>query len=717
MPADFFSRFPLGEVDLPFHDIVSFIHINNIAKIPVTAETIARRSQLDPVISKVISYVLHGWPQEWQQLKHVPEAFRSFFLQRNNFTNVRQCLVIGSRVVIPTCLRPLVLSELHGAHQGVVKMKMIARRFVWWPSLNSDIEKLCQQCIKCNEFQRMAPATQIHPNPWPAKPWEVLHTDLEGPFLNCNFLILIDAHSRWVEVKQLKKTDAAHVISKLKSIFVQNGIPKIIVSDNGPQFIAGEFSDFCRQNAIVHRTVSPYHARSNGLAERVIQTFKNFMLKTQHEGTVKDRIRQFLLQYRVTPHSFTDQAPSEMLMGRLLRTRINATHPEDTKTLKAQQKSAESGSSIDRDFVIGEPVWIVDFRRTGKAPLWLQGIVTKVVAPCTYEITCGTSIFTRHVDHIRKCFPLNPKNTPIFGQGSQDLDMAAGYDNLGTQHTLVNTRIPRTALENTNLDLGSYTNMSCVPEHFASYPTSMMSSSQPPRHPPLQHVVATQPPHCRTPRGNLHQSRVQRGDVQHSRVQRGDLQQCPPGALVQQRDDNEQARPRSPQMSDSQELFAQQARHAINESNIRQHAQQQLSTNQLRQQAIDKQQLPIVDRPLVSHRDGFHHTDQLLDHSQIQPNSQQQHDVRHHVHQSVGLPNSDSYHHNLANASRFIRQPKDPAVQQHDHRHVSQQADTQEDCCVQTYTVYVSVTTLSVMRHGIDTRETDIKDVTCQSGF
>ena len=89
--------------------------------------------------------------------------------------------------------------------------------------------------------------------------------------------------------------------------------PNVLVSDNGAAFTSNEFADFLIRNGIRHITSSPHHPSTNGLAERAIQTFKQAMRKSS--GSLESRLQNFLFSYRLTPHSTTGQAPSELLGG------------------------------------------------------------------------------------------------------------------------------------------------------------------------------------------------------------------------------------------------------------------------------------------------------------------------------------------------------------------------------------------------------------------
>ncbi len=82
------------------------------------------------------------------------------------------------------------------------------------------------------------------------------------------FLLIIDAQSKWVEVHIMKSSTAKATIENLRVTFAKLGLPKVIVSDNGPCFTSEEFQEFVQRNGISHIKSAPYHPSFNGLVER-----------------------------------------------------------------------------------------------------------------------------------------------------------------------------------------------------------------------------------------------------------------------------------------------------------------------------------------------------------------------------------------------------------------------------------------------------------------
>ena len=67
---------------------------------------------------------------------------------------------------------------------------------------------------------------------------------------------------------------ATKTIELLRSIFATHGLPKKLVSDNGPTSLVQNFNSLWH-NGIRHIRSSPYHPSTNGLAERAVQSLKH----------------------------------------------------------------------------------------------------------------------------------------------------------------------------------------------------------------------------------------------------------------------------------------------------------------------------------------------------------------------------------------------------------------------------------------------------------
>ena len=136
-------------------------------------------------------------------------------------------------MVIPKKLQDRVLEELHDGHLGIVKMKALARSYVWWPNISGQLEELAKACSGCQHNQKMPTKAPLHPWEWATAPWQRIHIDYVGPFQNSMFLVVVDAHSKWLEVIPVSSTTSSSTIEVLHDLFARFGIPEQIVTDNG----------------------------------------------------------------------------------------------------------------------------------------------------------------------------------------------------------------------------------------------------------------------------------------------------------------------------------------------------------------------------------------------------------------------------------------------------------------------------------------------------
>jgi len=133
-------------------------------------------------------------------------------------------------------------------------------------------------------------------------------------------LVVMDAHSRWLEVK-ISSTISEKTIRTPQMLFARYGFPALLVSNNWPHLKSQEFWQFLKGNGIKQITLAPHHPATNGLAERCVESSKNGMKSETEVQSLNIKLAKFLLAYRNAPHSTTGEPSSQLLLGRRLRTR------------------------------------------------------------------------------------------------------------------------------------------------------------------------------------------------------------------------------------------------------------------------------------------------------------------------------------------------------------------------------------------------------------
>ena len=192
---------------------------------------------------------------------------------------------------------------------------------------DAEIEQKVKHCVPCQTHWKKPPLAPLHPWEWPDRPWSRIHIDYAGPFEGRMLLVIVDSHSKWLDVHVTTSSTSAVTIDKLQVTFAALGIPKVIVSDNGSAFTSQEFQAFVKQNGIKHIKTAAYHPASNGLAEWYVQIVKDGLKKITG-GTIESRVARLLSRYRVTPQSTTKVSPAELLFGRKLRTSFDLLRPD-----------------------------------------------------------------------------------------------------------------------------------------------------------------------------------------------------------------------------------------------------------------------------------------------------------------------------------------------------------------------------------------------------
>ena len=168
--ADEMSRLPLSHepADVPMHaDVVcllEFIHSS-----PIAVGMIKHWTDKDALLYPVRRFVSSGWPEFIGDDAELRPYFCGFILW-------------GARVVVPLKARERVIDMIHEGHPGIVRMKMFARNYVWWPKLDQDLESKVQRCVACQSKRRSPAKAPLHLWEYPKRPWSRIHVDYAGPY-------------------------------------------------------------------------------------------------------------------------------------------------------------------------------------------------------------------------------------------------------------------------------------------------------------------------------------------------------------------------------------------------------------------------------------------------------------------------------------------------------------------------------------------------------
>ena len=442
--ADALSRAPTSPVtpmeDDSLQDDAELLASTVISSLPASKQRLgvyADGQKSDPTISRVRWYCQNGWPGKHE----VEPLVKPYWEARCSLTLCDDLLLFDNRIVVPLALQKETIDKIHEGHQGIERCRMRAKSAVWWPGMSKQLMQRVQQCPVCisNSSVRQAP---LMVSSLPKYPWQVVGTDF-FELDRKQYLVVVDYFSRYPEIVKMNSTTSACTIAALKNIFARYGIPEVVRSDNGPQYSSHEFAAFARSYQFHHATSSPLFPQSNGQVERMVQTLKTLLKKSED-------IFQGLLNYRSTPFPWCNLSPAELLMGRKLRTLL----PVTDKQLIPQWNYLREFKSANQKFKDKQKEDYDRRHRTMEMPLipedsevWVTSgqdairgrVVTSTPAPRSYLIDTPSGIIRRNQQHLR-VVPSLPENRSTQNQQTPDTNSSGNHRPPVDPQTRGNTR-------------------------------------------------------------------------------------------------------------------------------------------------------------------------------------------------------------------------------------------------------------------------------------
>lgn len=405
--ADTLSRAYLPE-STPRGDVEAELEtINMTQHVPISADrfgSIRSATEKDKTLQTLIKTILQGWPKNKAD---TPKEIGHYYLFQEELSYQDGIVFRGERAVIPKQLWREITQCIHSSHLGVDGCLRRARECVYWQGMNEQIKSHVQQCDTCHAVDCNQQKETLRPHEMPDRPWAKVGTDL-FTFDNKDYLITVDYYSNFWEIDYLTDTKSTTVIRKLKGHFARQGIPDIVISDNGPQFSSQEFQKFSDHWAFLHKTSSPGYPQSNGKAESAVKTAKRLMRKAQMS---RQDPYLAILDHRNTPTHGLSTSPAQRLLSRhtktLLPTKTSLLQPKIQNSLKElitnqqRQQTYYDRSAKDLDTLKrGDPVRIQPFE---PHKIWRKGTVVEPIDSRSYNVQLESGgVIRRNRRHLRR---------------------------------------------------------------------------------------------------------------------------------------------------------------------------------------------------------------------------------------------------------------------------------------------------------------------------
>ena len=249
----------VGELSKFQTDIQSSKSLENIVASDYLKKTLRLSSSEDSTIKELPGVIRKGWPDKQSEL---PLLIRDFFPFRDELV-IQGILFKENRIYVPDSVKKEILQRIHASHIRVNSCIRRAREsFFFWPNVTCDTSKRISACTICAQLQAKQSKEPLLPHDIPERPWQKVACDL-FEFNHVDYLITVDYYSNFFEVDRLADKQAPEVIRHLKNHFARQGLPDVVMSDNGSPFQSAEFKAFAVAWEFNHITSSPRYSQSN----------------------------------------------------------------------------------------------------------------------------------------------------------------------------------------------------------------------------------------------------------------------------------------------------------------------------------------------------------------------------------------------------------------------------------------------------------------------
>uniref|UniRef100_A0A146L0H7 RNA-directed DNA polymerase n=2 Tax=Lygus hesperus TaxID=30085 RepID=A0A146L0H7_LYGHE len=386
-----------------FEEIESIKIPENVNITQVSLEKVRQATMTDDILPLLASVIKEGWPIVKEKL---PSCLYEYWDLKDELMVQDGVIFKGNRIVVPKSLRAEFINKIHLCHLGQNASLRRARDTLFWPFMSVQIKDTIKTCQTCQELAPNQTKTPMKTHRIPSLPWERVSMDT-FEFENRQYVVIVDAYSDYFEVEHLPNITTKTIIKFCKQQFARHGIPQVLITDNAPQLISGEFREFAQEWEFLHSTSSPHHSRGNGKAESAVKIAKTLMRKCRRENC---DFYSALLEWRNTPTVDMESSPAQRLMSRRTRNRIPMTEkllipevvPEVQELIAAKRRRTkfyyDKSARTLPDLEVGQEVLV----KPNSGRMWKSGEVEeKHGQGASYDVVVDGKLYRRNRTWLR----------------------------------------------------------------------------------------------------------------------------------------------------------------------------------------------------------------------------------------------------------------------------------------------------------------------------
>lgn len=292
--------------------------------------------KLNDIWTNVKGYISTNWSELSNLFIFINQSDHNFFLKIKSILNNFFCnwdiqiQLVTNRIVILTLEeeKKEVLKSFHdnilGGHLGIQATFEKMKKQYFWTNMYKDIKAYVSNCVECkkNKFTTHTKMPMAITST-ASKAFEKIVMDCVGPIQESRqgnrFMVTfqdeLTKYAMCIATPNITAFSVAKIF--IEDIILKHGIPSVLMSDKGTNFMSEMFQEVCKILKISHVTATVAHPQTVGQIERYHRTLSQYLriYTDKNKDDWDEWIPFALFAFNTATHSSTKYTPHYLVYG------------------------------------------------------------------------------------------------------------------------------------------------------------------------------------------------------------------------------------------------------------------------------------------------------------------------------------------------------------------------------------------------------------------